>query len=84
MKLEIRLSEDLPGEAQEILQDQIAEWLRLKGLHGSVYSFDTQNILQIEDHERAFQMRFEDLLGVEVRYPSSLWEARNKRVGGER
>ena len=83
LRLEIKLSEDLPGAALEILEDQIAEWLRLKDFHGSVSSVDTENIVQIEDSGRAFQMRFEDLLGVEVRYPASFWEARNKRPSGE-
>jgi hypothetical protein len=84
LRFEIRLSEDLTGDALETLQDQLAEWLRLRDFHGSVCSCETQNIVQIEDEERSLQMRFEDLLGVEVRYPASLWEERSKRVGGER
>jgi hypothetical protein len=84
LKFELKLSEDLSGEALEILEDQIAEWLRLKDFHGSVKSIDTESIVQIEDSGRAFQMRFEDLLGVEVRYPASFWEARNKMPSGEK
>jgi|WetSurMetagenome_2_1015567.scaffolds.fasta_scaffold14415_3 hypothetical protein len=78
-RLEIRITNTLNGEAQEILEDQLAEFLRLKNLTGVVRSLTTGNSMEIQNPERAFEMRTNDLMGVTVQYPPDFWAERQRR-----
>jgi hypothetical protein len=78
-RLEIRITSTLFGEALEVLEDQLAEFLRLKGLAGVVNSLNTGNEMTIDNPERAFQMRTNDLEGVTVQYPPSFWAEKTRR-----
>ena len=81
MRLEIRITDLLNGEGQEIIEDSVAEFLRLKNLHGIVRSLTTGNSMQIDNPDRCMEMRIDDLLGVEVKYPQSFWDERTRREG---
>jgi hypothetical protein len=84
IRLEVRITDDLCGESQEKLEDQLAEWLRLKNLHGEVESLTTGNFMTIDNEERCFEMRIQDLLGVEVSYPQTFWAEKTRRDAGEK
>ena len=78
-RFEVNITSPLLGEALEILEDQLAEFLRLKGFAGEVHSCETGNDMSIDNEERCFEMRIQDLLGVEVSFPQTFWAEKIRR-----
>jgi|WetSurMetagenome_2_1015567.scaffolds.fasta_scaffold20732_10 hypothetical protein len=54
IELRVKITDKLLTDYQEKLEDELADWLKTKGLHGEVESLSTGNIVQIDHPNHNF------------------------------